>query len=83
MIWVAMITSADSAPWWRDVTIVDLARAGRFDKATAKAVALFGNVMNAGGPAADAATPDQVVRHLPVVGDYTHPGRHGKRENMW
>jgi hypothetical protein len=39
--------------------------------------------MNAGGPAADAATPDPVVRHLPVVGDYTHPRRHGKQENMW
>ena len=39
MIWVAMITSADGAPWSRDATIVDLARAGRLDKATAKAVA--------------------------------------------
>ena len=44
---------------------------------------IFGNVTNAGGPAADAATPDPVVRHLPVVGDYSHPGRHGKPENMW
>jgi mRNA interferase MazF len=64
LIWVAMITSADNAPWSCDVTIVDLARAGlpapsvvrtakiacieparierragRLDKATAKAVA--------------------------------------------
>jgi len=44
---------------------------------------IFGNVTNAGGPAADAATPDPVVRHLPVVGGYTHPTRHGKQENMW
>jgi mRNA interferase MazF len=64
LIWVAMITSADNAPWSCDVTIADLARAGlpapsvvraakiaciepsrierragRLDKATAKAVA--------------------------------------------
>jgi mRNA interferase MazF len=64
LIWVAMITSADNAPWSCDVTINDLARtglpapsvirtakiacieptrierrAGRLDKATAKAVA--------------------------------------------
>ena len=64
LIWVAMITSADNAPWPCDVTISDLARAGlpapsvvrtvkiacieparverragRLDKATAKAVA--------------------------------------------
>jgi len=28
LIWVAMITSAENAPWSCDVTIVDLARAG-------------------------------------------------------
>jgi mRNA interferase MazF len=28
LIWVAMITSADNAPWSCDVTIADLARAG-------------------------------------------------------
>jgi mRNA interferase MazF len=28
LIWVAMITSADNAPWSCDVTITDLARAG-------------------------------------------------------
>ena len=28
LVWVAMITSADNAPWSCDVTIVDLARAG-------------------------------------------------------
>ncbi len=28
LIWVAMITSADNAPWSSDVTITDLARAG-------------------------------------------------------
>jgi mRNA-degrading endonuclease toxin of MazEF toxin-antitoxin module len=28
LIWVAMITSADNAPWSSDVAIVDLARAG-------------------------------------------------------
>ena len=64
LIWVAMITSADNAPWSCDVTVVDLVRAGlpapsvvrtakiacieparierragRLDKATAKAVA--------------------------------------------
>jgi mRNA interferase MazF len=64
LIWVAMITSADNAPWSCDVTINDLVRtglpapsvvrtakiaciepsrierrAGRLDKATAKAVA--------------------------------------------
>jgi mRNA interferase MazF len=64
LIWVAMITSADNAPWSCDVTIADLARAGlpapsvvraakiacieparierragKLDKATAKAVA--------------------------------------------
>jgi mRNA interferase MazF len=64
MIWVAMITSAENAPWSCDVTIADLARAGlpapsvvrtakiacieparierragRLDKAAAKAVA--------------------------------------------
>jgi mRNA interferase MazF len=64
LIWVAMITSSDNAPWSSDVTIIDLARAGlpapsvvrtakiacieparierragRLDKATAKAVA--------------------------------------------
>jgi mRNA interferase MazF len=64
LIWVAMITSADNAPWSCDATIADLARAGlpapsvvrtakiacieparierragRLDKATAKAVA--------------------------------------------
>jgi mRNA interferase MazF len=64
LIWVAMITSADNAPWSCDVDIADLARAGlpapsvvrpakiacieparierragRLDKATAKAVA--------------------------------------------
>jgi mRNA interferase MazF len=64
LIWVAMITSADNAPWSCDVTIGDLARAGlpapsvvrvakiacieplrierragRLDKAAAKAVA--------------------------------------------
>jgi mRNA interferase MazF len=63
LVWVAMITSADNAPWSSDVTITDLARAGlpapsvvrtakiacieparierragRLDKATAKAV---------------------------------------------
>jgi mRNA interferase MazF len=63
LVWVAMITSADNAPWSSDVTIADLARAGlpapsvvrtakiacieparierragRLDKATAKAV---------------------------------------------
>jgi len=63
LIWVAMITSADNAPWSCDVAIADLARAGlpaqsmvraakiacieparierragRLDKATAKAV---------------------------------------------
>jgi mRNA interferase MazF len=64
LIWVAMITSAENAPWVYDVTIANLARAGlpapsvvrtakiasiepvriegragRLDKATAKAVA--------------------------------------------
>lgn len=64
LVWVAMITSADNAPWPCDVTIADLARAGlpaasvvrtakiacieparierragRLDKAAAKAVA--------------------------------------------
>jgi mRNA interferase MazF len=28
LIWVAMITSADNAPWGSDVSIGDLARAG-------------------------------------------------------
>jgi mRNA interferase MazF len=28
LVWVAMITSADNAPWPCDVTIADLARAG-------------------------------------------------------
>ena len=63
-------------------------RAGRLDKAAAKSrgaevEGIFGNVINAGRPAAVAATPDPVVRHLPVFGNYTHPGRHGKQENMW